>query len=281
MPDKTLPLGVSIVDASEVQLMKVRVESYSTKEQAEAIIEANKRFYQGELRTIAPDAFEIWKPLAKMQVAQLDAAKRGDLIRFLIKGPAETEFITAVIAEKTPNSLLRSKVYSMPSKTFHGVEYSDELTVSINKVVTHEPTSANVLKDMEPFLTGTQPEAVPINAEDAQVRAATQKLPPLTPQAGKRYWTRNGLVVNVWTFQTYGTTACAYCKRQLLGSNIQTEQCPANQGQYHTWQNQQCSVWIGGSQDGGSLEWNPDGSHAGGIKDFDIVKDPKANEVLA
>jgi hypothetical protein len=287
--EKLLPPGVSIVSASDAQMMKVRVESYPTREQAEAIVEANKPFYQGEIREIRPvDApggwyYEIWKPATRMQIDFLHLAKRGDLIRFLIRfspGNIGTEFVTAVVMGKS-NGLIRSKVYSRPEKTaFHGVEYGDELVINENQVITHEQSTAAVVKDMEVFLTGNKPEVIPINAEDAKLRAATQHLPPLKPEAGKQYWTRNGTLVTVWTFRTQEAVLCSACGRQLLGTYIQNEMCPALRT-YHDWVKRQQSVWLGGTQDGAAIEWTPEGAHAGGIKDLDIVKDPRMNEVIA
>jgi hypothetical protein len=282
--EKLLPPGVSIVSASDAQMMKVRVESYPTREQAEAIVQANRPFYQGEIRQ-AGDQWEIWKPATKMQVDFLHLAKRGDLIRFLLKFPVpvsdllDREFVTAVVSKS--GGLIRCKIYSRPEKTqFHGVEYGDELVVNENQVITHEQSSATVGKDMEVFLTGTKPEPIPINAEDAKLRAATQHLPPLKPEAGKQYWTRNGTLVTVWTFRTQETVLCSACGRQMLGSYIQNELCPTLRT-YHDWVKRQQSFWLGGTQDGAAIEWTPEGAHAGGLKDLDIVKDPRMNEVIA
>ena len=284
--DKLLPPGVSISDAGQVQLMKVKVESHPTREEAERIIEANRSFYQGELRTIVSsgaDVFEIWKPLAKLSIDFLPLAKRGDLIRFLLKTPDESEFVTCVVTSRTSNGLLRCRVYSRPEKTrLHTVEYGDELTVAENQVVTHEVSSDQIVKDLEPFLTGTIPEAVPVNIEDAKLRAATKNLPAVAPEKGRQYWTRNGTLVTVWTQQLQQLMVCPYCGRQNLGSQVGFEQCSRrNDSGPHVWSTQGRWIWIGGGSDGSTLEWNADGSHAGGIRDLDIVKDPKMNEVLA
>jgi hypothetical protein len=288
MPEKLLPPGVSIRNASEVLLMKVRVESYWTRRDAERIVDANKPFWQGEIREAADGKWDVWKPLAKMSVDMLGMVKRGDLIRLFIMAnppgvpPPITEFVTAVVISRGAGMVLRSKVYSRPEKTlFHSVDYGDELVVTAAQVVSHEQSTERMVKELEPFLTDTVPEDVPVNSDDAKLRAAVKNLPALAPQQGRQYWTRNGTVVSVWTYKEYGTTACSRCGRQLFGGHIQNEECPNAPGQLHAWQNQQRSVWIGGTPDGAAIEWNKDGSHAGGVKDLDIVKDPKMNEVLA
>ena len=252
MSEKLLPPGVSIVDSSE----------------AGSLI-----------------------PGFHLQVGQLNLAKRGDFVRLLLKF-TETregaepnlkafEFITCVVTGKTGNGLLRCKVYSKPEKTrFHGVDYGDELTLADRHVMSHEVSSDKVISAIQPFLTGVQPQPIPINAEDAKLRQATQNIAPLSPEPGKQYWTRNGTLVTVWTYQTQKITACRGCTRQLLGSNIQNEMCPTLRT-YHDWRELERSVWLGGSADGAAIEWNSNGSHAGGIRDLDIVKDPRANEVVA
>ena len=262
MPEKLLPPGVSIVDSSEA----------------------------GSL-----------VPNFHLQVGQLNLAKRGDFVRLLLKF-TETregaepnlkafEFITCVVTSKTAaNGLwpwiamgpgLRCKVYSKPEKTrFHSVDYGDELTLAERHVMSHEVSTDKVIAEIQPFLSGVQPETVPINAEDAKLRQATQNLAPLMPEPGKQYWTRNGTLVTVWTYQTQKITACRGCTRQLLGSNIQNEMCPTL-GTYHDWREVERSVWLGGSADGAAIEWGANGAHAGGIRDLDIVKDPRANEVVA
>lgn len=241
MPEKLLPAGVSIVDTSEV----------------------------GGLF-----------PNFILKIGQLNLAKAGDFVRLLLKfmvpveGEAprrDTEFLTAVITSKTGNGLLRCKVYSAPEKTrFHAIDYGDELTVSDNYILTHEASSDQIVKDLQPFLTGVIPEPIPINQEDAKLRAATQHLPPLTPEQGRQYWTRNGTLVTVWTMQTQRIISCAECGRQQFGSQMQNEMCPQTRT-YHVWRDRERSVWLGGSSDGAAIEWNRNGSHAGGIRDLDIV----------
>lgn len=284
MSEKLLPPGVSIVSASDAQMMKVRVESYPTREQAEAIVSANKPFYEGEIRHSQENVYEIWKPKVKMQISFLALAKRGDLIRFMLKFPegsgTSVESVTGVIVNKAAG-LVRAKIYSRPEHTpEHGVDYGDELVISESQVITHEVSSAEVVKEVEPFLTGVIPMPQPVNAEDAKVRAATQNLPPVAPEAGKQYWTRNGTQVNVWTRQTQKPVVCAACGRQQLGSQVMNEMCPVTRT-FHSWAERERTVWLGGSPDGAAIEWNLDGSHAGGIRDLDIVKDPRANEVVA
>lgn len=252
MSEKLLPPGVSIVDSSE----------------AGSLI-----------------------PTFTLKAGQLNLAKRGDFVRLLLKftetregsepNPKATEFVTCVVTGKTGNGLLRCKVYSKPEKTrFHSVDYDDELTLADRHVMSHEVSDDKIIAEIQPFLTGVKPEPIPINAEDAKLRQATQNLAPLTPEPGKQYWTRNGTLVTVWTYQTQKIVLCGACNRQSLGSKVQNEMCPVTRT-YHNWVERERSVWLGGSSDGAAIEWNPNGSHAAGIRDLDIVKDPRANEVVA
>jgi len=217
MPEKILPPGVVIVDTNE----------------ATGLI-----------------------PGLVINVGMLDRAKRGDFVRLLLKfrtpaslnfaeNPKATEFLTAVVASKTPAGRLKVKVFSRPEKTqFHSVTYGDDLTLSDRYVLSHESSSLSQVAEVEPFLTGIIPISQPINAEDAKLRAATQSLPPLTPEPGREYWLRNGALVTVHAFHA--------------------------------------GVWIGSPVEGGAtLEWSVSGAHAGGNRDFDIVKDPRASEVVA
>ena len=231
MPDKLLPPGVVIVDS-------------------------------GEATGLVPNL-----PLS---VAHLGNAKRGDFIRLLVKftspavpgfpagpnpknqpaiaevpaNPRATEFITGVIAGKTSNGLLKVKVYSRPRNTqHHSVTYGDELTIAERHVITHEVSTPLQAQEVEHVLTGVIPEPRPINAEDAKLRAATQNLPPLRPEAGGQYWLRNGTLVRIFAWHA--------------------------------------GVWVGGPEGGATLEWTPLGEHAGGNRELDIVKDPRASEVVA
>ena len=218
MPEKLLPAGVSIVDTSEV--------------------------------------FGL-VPTFILKLRQLNLAKRRDFVRLLLKfmvpveGEAprrDTEFLTAVITSKTGNGLFRCKVYSAPEKTrFHGVDYGDELTVSDNYILTHEVSTDQIVKDLQPFLTGVIPEPIPINQEDAKLRAATQHLPPLTPEHGRQYWTRNGTLVTVWTHAS--RSACISCsgmRAPAVRLVVQNEMCQQTRT-FHAWRERERSVWLGGT----------------------------------
>jgi hypothetical protein len=191
-----------------------------------------------------------------LKVANLDRVKRGDFVRLLLKfkipataqnpeNPKATEFLTAVVASKTPNGLLKAKVFSRPEMTqFHSVTYGDDLTLAERYVVSHEQSTVAQAQEVEPFLTGVIPISQPVNAEDAKLRQVAQTLPPIAPEAGKRYWLRNGMIVTVHMFHV--------------------------------------GVWVGTSvSDGTPLEWAANGANAAGNRDFDIVKDPRASEVVA
>lgn len=194
-------------------------------------------------------------PNLTINVGMLDRAKRGDFVRLLLKfktpsslnfaeNPKATEFVTAVVASKTASGLIKAKVFSRPEMTqFHSVTYGDDLTLSDRYVLSHESSGLSQVAEVEPFLTGVIPISQPINAEDAKVRAAAQSLSSLTPEPGREYWLRNGELVRVHAFHA--------------------------------------GVWIGSPVAGGAtLEWSVSGSHAGGNREFDIVKDPRASEVL-
>jgi hypothetical protein len=225
MPDKVLPPGVVIVDS-------------------------------GEATGLVPNL-----PLS---VAHLGNAKRGDFVRVVIKfsspaipgvpagsnpktqpaipevpaNPRATEFITALIASKTPNGLLKIKVYSRPQNTqYHSISYGDEMTISERHVITHEASPWAMAQEIEHVLTGVLPEAQPVNAEDAKLRAAVKDFPPLPPEIGGEYWLRNGVRVRIWGFHA--------------------------------------GVWVGGpvsEQITATFEWTALGAHAGGNKEMDIVK---------
>ena len=215
--DKTLPSGVSIVDSSE----------------ATGLV-----------------------PSLSLNVANLDRAKRGDFIRLLVKfkipatsetpeNPKATEFVTCLVAAKTPNGLIKAKVFSRPEMTYcHSLTYGDDLTVAERYVLTHEVSDVKQAAEVEHVLTGVIPEAQPINAEDAKLRAAVRDFPPLQPEMGGEYWLRNGVRVRVWGFHA--------------------------------------GVWVGGVpiQGMATLEWTALGAHAGGNRDLDIVKDIRASEVV-
>jgi hypothetical protein len=201
----------------------------------------------GLIKNFAPD------------VGHLDIVKRGDFVRLLLKftGPATrdfpagakgTEFLTCVVASKTSLGLLKAKVFSRPEMTpYHSVTYGDDLTLSERYVLNHEQSSLDQVKEVEPFLTGVIPVSEPINAEDAKLRAATKNLPPLKPEPDKEFWLRNGTRVKVWVFHS--------------------------------------GFWVGAPVDssfvpGSFMEWTATGASAGGNREFDIVKDPMASEVL-
>ena len=230
MPDKLLPPGVIIVDS-------------------------------GEATGLVPNL-----PLS---VAHLGSAKRGDFVRLLVKftspgvigfpagpnpvtqpaipeipaNPRATEFITAVVASRTGNGLLKVKVYSRPRNTqIHSITFGDDLTISERHVISHESVTLSQAAEVEHVLTGVIPESRPINAEDAKLRAAVRDFPPLQPEMGGEYWLRNGVRVKVWGFHA--------------------------------------GVWIGAPEGGAAIEWTGLGAHAGGNKELDIVKDIRATEVV-
>lgn len=228
MAEKTLPPGVAIVDTNE----------------ASGLI-----------------------PNLSINVGKLDQAKRGDFVRLLLKfktpavpevpgegpnrpaipgvpeNPKATEFVTAVVATRTGGGLLKVRVYSKPRQTqFHAVTYGDDLTLNDRYVLSHEQSTMELAQSLEPLLTGVIPQARPINAEDAGLRAATKNLSPLGPNPQQQYWLRNGVLVTVYMFHA--------------------------------------GVWVGAGQDGTNYEWLATGAHAGGQRELDIVKDPRASEVL-
>ena len=214
--DKILPSGVSIVDSNE----------------ATGLV-----------------------PNLTLRVAHLDRVKRGDFIRLLLKfklpaigdrpeNPKATEFLTCLVASKTPNGLIKAKVFSRPEMTqYHSITYGDDLTLAERYVLTHELSDLKQVAEIEHVLTGMIPEPTPINAEDAKLRVATQNVPPLSPVAGGQYWLRNGVLVRVFAFHA--------------------------------------GVWIGAPEGGATIEWTGLGAHAGGNRELDIVKDIRASEVIA
>ena len=228
MAEKTLPSGVAIVDTNE----------------ASGLV-----------------------PNLVINVGNLDRAKRGDFVRLMLKfktpaipevpagnknqpaipgtpeNPKATEFVTAVIASRTPGGLLKVRVYSRPRLTqYHAVTYGDDLTLSDRYIISHEPSTPELAQSLEPLFTGVIPQATPINSEDAALRAATQNLSPLAPNPQQQYWLRNGALVTVYMFHA--------------------------------------GVWVGAGNDGINYEWTATGAHAGGQRELDIVKDPRASEVL-
>lgn len=223
MPEKTLPVGVVIVDSNE----------------ATGIV-----------------------PNLTLKVSQLDKAKRGDFVQLLLKfrvpyqnglpqAPKESERLTCVVVGRysyqggAKTGMLKVKVYSRPEMTqVHSIDYGDELTVGDRYVITHESSTPKQISEVEPFLTGVLPENKPINAEDQKLRDAVKNYPPLQPETGREYWLRDGTLVVVF----------AYLK----------------------------GVWIGRPVAGGEvLEWAMNGSSMTNNRELDIVKDPRASEVVA
>jgi hypothetical protein len=189
------------------------------------------------------------------KVGWLGKVKRGDFLRLLLRftrpasgdkpeNPRATEFITCVVASKTDYGLLKTKVFSRPEMTqFHSVTYGDDITVSERYVLQHEQSGPSQVQEVEPFLTGVIPISQPVNEHDAKLRAVAQDLPPMAPQSGRQYWLRNGTLVTVFAFHV--------------------------------------GVWIGSNEAGATLEWTATGQNAQGNRDLDIVKDPRASEVVA
>ena len=193
-------------------------------------------------------------PNLGINVGNLDRAKRGDFVRLLLKfripptaetpeNPKATEFITGVVSGRTNSGLLKVRVYSRPEFTArHGVNYGDDMSLNDRYVISHESATDAVAKEVEHVLTGVIPQDVPINSEDAKLRNAAKSLPPLAPNPQQQYWLRNGLLVTVYMFHA--------------------------------------GVWVGAGNDGSNYEWTATGAHSGGVRDLDIVKDPRASEVL-
>jgi hypothetical protein len=193
-------------------------------------------------------------PGLTLKVANLDTAKRGDFVRLLVKFPNPAanvrpwiERLTCVVINRMAAGAgpLRIKVYSRPEMThLHSIDFGDELTVGDRYILAHEPSTEKQISEVEPFLTGVIPETKPINAEDQKLRDAVKNYPPLQPETGREYWLRNGMRVRVFA--------------------------------YHA------GVWIGSPVDGGAtLEWAMNGTSMTNDREFDIVKDPKASEVVA
>jgi hypothetical protein len=181
------------------------------------------------------------QPGLTLKVSTLPLVKRGDFVRLMVKyqdGQAKTkEIITCLVTQAAPD-LIQCKVFSAPALThFHTIEYGDDLTVPERCVIEHESSDAKRVESLEHFLTGVIPPSSPLNAEDAKLRQAAQDLPAIPPQTGRQMWLRNGTVATVWAF---------FDDRQL-------------------WE---------GTADGARVEWKADGSHAGGIRDLDIVREP-------
>jgi hypothetical protein len=211
-------------------------------------------------------------PQFTIDVGQLGKAKRGDWVKLAVRfphrcdycgkgcqreGTTECEFISAKISGLNPGlSVLTCRILSVPAHTtHHSLAFEDDLTVGLQYVLGYVEMPAGPVVEQstgrvnygtaaeEHLLTGVKPAPTIINAEDQRLRDAVKNLPALAPSAGKRYWLRNGAVVTVWT--------------------------------------ERGGVWIGKADDGDELEWTPAGAHAGGNRDFDIVRDPTAKEVFA
>src|SRR5208337_4551938 len=132
-------------------------------------------------------------PNLTLRVAHLDRVKRGDFIRLLLK------FKLPAIGDRPENP--KATEFSRPEMTqYHSITYGDDLTLAERYVLTHEISDLKQAAEVEHVLTGVIPEPQPINAEDAKLRAATQTLPPFSPEMGGEYWLRNGLRVRVWAF---------------------------------------------------------------------------------
>lgn len=193
-------------------------------------------------------------PNLTINVGKLDQAKRGDFVRLLLKfktpataekpeNPKATEFVTGVVSSRTGGGLLKVRVYSRPEfSARHSVTFGDDLTLSDRYILSHEQSTPAIAQEVEHVLTGVIPDAAPINAEDAKLREAAKNLPPLGPNPQQQYWLRNGVLVTVYMFHA--------------------------------------GVWVGAGQDGTNYEWLATGAHAGGQRELDIVKDPRASEVL-
>jgi hypothetical protein len=230
MPEKTLPAGVFIVDTNEatglVQNLKIDV----------GLLDRARR----------GDFVRVLLKFKKPAVPEVPAGKNPNTqppIPGIPENPRAHEFITVVVANRTPQGFLKGRVISRPQFTqLHSITYGDDLTISDRYVISHEQSTPATAQEMEPLLTGVIPDAAPINAEDAKLRDAIKNLPPLAPNAQQQYWLRNGTLVTVYMFHA--------------------------------------GVWVGAGNNGTNYEWLATGAHAGGQRELDIVKDPKASEVL-
>jgi hypothetical protein len=190
-------------------------------------------------------------PNLTLKVSQLEKARRGDFIKILIKFPEpgatkpSLEHLTCVVAGRFAGGYSKVRVYSRPELThLHSIDYGDELTIQDRYVLAHEPSNDKQRAAVEPFLTGIIPEPQPVNAEDQKLRDAVKHYPPLQPETGRQYWLRDGTLVQVFA--------------------------------YHA------GTWIGNPVGGGeTLEWAMNGSSMTNNRELDIVKDPRASEVLA
>ena len=202
-------------------------------------------------------AFNL-QPSFTPRLQDLERLKRGDFVRIMVMfrpdtpsemnpKPANYETLTCLVVDKNPPGhppLVALKIQTSPAFTVkHGLEFGDTITVQEQHILWHESATAEQVKQVEHLLTGVIPEAQPVNEEDRKLREVIKNLPPLAPEAGKRYWTRNGLSVMVWAF-------------------LEDQGC-----------------FVGGVAPNDLLRWNRDGTSQ--VKrDFDIVKDPTANEVM-
>ena len=193
------------------------------------------------------------------RLQDVERLKRGDFVRIMVLSPTQVadppnyETLTCLVIEKLGHPRPASctvavKIQSTPVFTYqHGLEFGDTITVQEQHILWHESATAEQVKQVEHLLTGVIPEPEfkdpKVAEEDRKLREVIKNLPPLAPEAGKRYWTRNGLSVGVWTF-------------------LQDQDC-----------------FVGGVTPNDTLRWKRDGTSL--VKrDFDIVKDPTANEVM-
>jgi hypothetical protein len=189
----------------------------------------------------------------KPQIDHLGILKRGDWIRLLIEWvlgqpPAYSdqhgcEFLTCLVSS-VANGLIKCRVLCAPTFTeHHTLKYGDDLTVSPRHVMLVDPlptTAADGKGNVYPL----SPEQMERNIRILLAGPAE----PIVPSPGGRYWTRNGMVANVWTILTDPQTQQVY----FLGE-------------------------AGGQP---NIQWAPDGRHRGGNTDLDIIKNPDQTEVL-
>lgn len=199
-------------------------------------------------------AFNV-QPAFTPRLQDIDRLKRGDFVRIMVlfrpdtpteanPKPPNYETLTCLVVERRQSPIVAVMIQSSPAFTSkHGLEFGDTITVQEQHILWHESATAEQVKQVEHLLTGVIPEAHPVNEEDRKVREASKNFPPLAPEAGKRYWTRNGLSVTVWTF-------------------LQDQDC-----------------FVGGVTPNDTMRWRRDGTSLV-TRDFDIVKDPTANEVM-
>jgi len=165
-------------------------------------------------------------------VSKMGLVKRGDYVKILLKFPEYPkesgnvhEFITCQISSVSPNGFLRIRIASHPQfQGAHGLRYGDDIVIQQAHVLEHDPVTSEVAKATEHMLVD---------------------MPPLAPEAGKEYWTRNGDTARIWTLM----------------------------------QDQNGQYWLGEVKGRFTdVQWFTDGRNRQGDKSLDVVKDPTVSD---